>query len=138
MDQRMEEVAHTEHVLTQRIESLEVENVQLKVVAEQRVRDNQVLNDKLSETTRHCNESETRVQFLVDRIVALLSTQLPDPAQTEVVVSMRRQERELIRTLEESRGQLDEVKHQNGELTSRLDEELNLSRRLQDQLYEVK
>lgn len=138
MDQRMEEVAHTEHVLTQRIESLELENVQLKVVAEQRVRDNQVLNDKLSETTRHCNESETRVQFLVDRIVALLSTQLPDPAQTEVVVSMRRQERELIRTLDESRQNLDEVKHQNGELTSRLDEELNLSRRLQDQLYEVK
>ena len=110
---------------------------QTKLEAETRTRDNRQQSERLAETTRHCGESETRVQFLIDRIVALLSTQLQDPAQTEAVVVMRSRERELLRLLEGQRGQCDEVKQQSQELNSCLDEELGLSRRLKDQPREV-
>eukprot|EP00747_Dinoflagellata_sp_TGD_P118368 gnl/TRDRNA2_/TRDRNA2_172802_c0_seq9.p1 gnl/TRDRNA2_/TRDRNA2_172802_c0~~gnl/TRDRNA2_/TRDRNA2_172802_c0_seq9.p1 ORF type:complete len:436 (-),score=67.40 gnl/TRDRNA2_/TRDRNA2_172802_c0_seq9:56-1363(-) len=50
---------------------------------------------------------------------------------------MRQRERDMLRQLEDTRQQFDEVRQQNGELTSRLTEELGLSKRLQDQLAEV-
>lgn len=137
MDCHMDEVERTEHELTQRIEQLTAENQQLRALTEKRARDNAQHVEKLTETTKQCSESETRVQFLVDRIVALLSAGSADPAQTEAVVKMRQREREVLRQLEETRAQFDEVRQQNGELTSRLTEELGLSRRLSDQLAEV-
>lgn len=137
MDSHMDEVEHTEHALSLKIEALSAENHQLRTFNEKRERDNSQLAERLGETTKQCSESETRVQFLVDRIVALLSSGSGDPSQTEAVVSMRQREREMLRQLEETRQQFDEVRQQNGELHSRLTEELGLSRRLQEQLVEV-
>lgn len=137
MDSHMDEVEHTEHALSLKIEALSVENHQLRTFNEKRERDNSQLAERLSETTKQCSESETRVQFLVDRIVALLSSGSADQAQTDAVVGMRQREREMLRQLEETRQQFDEVRQQNGELHSRLTEELSLSRRLQEQLVEV-
>lgn len=137
MDTHMDEVEHTEHTLSMKIENLSAENSQLRSFNEKRERENAQLAERLAETTKQCSESETRVQFLVDRIVALLSTGSTDTAQTDAVVAMRQREREMLRQLEETRQQFDEVRQQNGELHSRLTEELGLSRRLQDQLVEV-
>jgi len=137
MDSHMDEVEHTEHALSLKIEALTAENHQLRQFNEKRERDNAQLAEKLSETTKQCSESETRVQFLLDRIVALLSSGSADASQTDAVVNMRQREREMLRQLEETRQQFDEVRQQNGELHSRLTEELGLSRRLQEQLVEV-
>jgi len=137
MDSHMDEVERTENALTQRIETLTSENQELRNITDKRARDNAELAEKLVETTKHCSESESRVQFLVDRIVALLKGGSADPKQTEAVIHMRQREREMLKSLEETRQQFDEVRAQNGELTSRLTEELGLSRRLSDQLAEV-
>jgi len=137
MDHHMDDVERKEHDLQRQIDTLTAENQQLRSATEKRARDNTALADKLSDTTKQCSEAETRVQFLVDRIVALLSAGSGDPTQTEAVVNMRGRERELLKQLDETRQQFDEVRMQNGELTSRLTEELTLSRRLQDQLAEV-
>lgn len=137
MDAHMDEVESTEQELTARIAQLTDENQQLRQLTDKRAAENAAHLDKLTETTKQCSESETRVQFLVDRIVTLLSAGSADPAQVEAVVNMRQREREVLRHLEETRQQFDEVRQQNGELTSRLTEELSLSRRLADQLAEV-
>jgi len=137
MDSHMDEVEHTEHALSLKIEALTAENHQLRQFNEKRERDNAQLAEKLSETTKQCSESETRVQFLLDRIVALLSSGSADASQTDAVINMRQREREMLRQLDETRQQFDEVRQQNGELHSRLTEELGLSRRLQEQLVEV-
>mmetsp|Transcript_15905 Transcript_15905/g.29095 ORF Transcript_15905/g.29095 Transcript_15905/m.29095 type:complete len:623 (+) Transcript_15905:94-1962(+) len=137
MDSHMDDVERKERSLGIQINTLQTENQQLRTCTDRRARDNAALADKLSETTKQCSEAETRVQFLVDRIVALLSAGSGDPSQTEAVVNMRYRERELLKQLDETRAQFDEVRQQNGELTSRLTEELTLSRRLQDQLAEV-
>jgi len=137
MDAHMDEVEETERAYSKRIESLTAENQQLRERTERRARENAEQVEKLNETTKQCGESETRVQFLVDRIVALLSAGAADPSQTEAVVNLRQREREMLRMLEETRQQFDEVRQQNGELTTRLTEELSLSRRLSDQLAEV-
>jgi len=137
MDSHMDEVESTEHELSLKIETLTAENQQLRDFTDKRAQDNSESIEKLNETIKQCSESETRVQFLVDRIVALMSAGSADPAQTEAVVSMRRREQEMLRQLEETRQQFNEVRQQNGELTSRLTEELGLSRRLSDQLAEV-
>jgi len=137
MDSHMDEVESTEHELSVKIETLTSENQQLRDFTDKRAQDNSESIEKLNETIKQCSESETRVQFLVDRIVALMSAGSADPAQTEAVVSMRRREQEMLRQLEETRQQFNEVRQQNGELTSRLNEELGLSRRLSDQLAEV-
>jgi len=137
MDSHMDEVESTEHELSLKIETLTTENQQLRDFTDKRAQDNSESIEKLNETIKQCSESETRVQFLVDRIVALMSAGSADPAQTEAVVSMRRREQEMLRQLEETRQQFNEVRQQNGELTSRLTEELGLSRRLSDQLAEV-
>lgn len=137
MDAHMDEVEQNENTLTLKIEQLSAENCQLRSFNEKRERDNSQLAERLSDTTKQCSESETRVQFLVDRIVALLSNGAADQAQTDAVLNMRQRERDMLRQLEETRQQFDEVRQQNGELHSRLTEELSLSRRLQDQLVEV-
>lgn len=137
MDAHMDEVERTEHDLSKRIDALTTENQQLRELTDRRARENSEQVEKLNETTKQCGESETRVQFLVDRIVALLSAGAADPAQTEAVMNLRQREREMLRQLEDTRQQFDEVRQQNGELTSRLTEELSLSRRLSDQLAEV-
>eukprot|EP00929_Paragymnodinium_shiwhaense_P079161 TRINITY_DN41171_c0_g1_i1.p1 TRINITY_DN41171_c0_g1~~TRINITY_DN41171_c0_g1_i1.p1 ORF type:complete len:736 (+),score=170.55 TRINITY_DN41171_c0_g1_i1:102-2309(+) len=137
MDTHMDEVERTEHSLSLRIEQLTTDNDTLRTVTEKRARENSELADKLAETTKQCNESETRVQFLVDRIVALLSNGLANPQQTQAIVNLRQRERGMLQQLEDTRAQYDEVRQQNGELTSRLTEELALSRRLSDQLAEV-
>jgi len=137
MDSHMDEVEQTEHALSLKIEGLSAENHQLRTFNEKRERDNSQLAERLGETTKQCSESETRVQFLVDRIVALLSSGSADQAQTDAVIEMRQREREMLRQLEDTRQQFDEVRQQNGELHSRLTEELSLSRRLQEQLVEV-
>mmetsp|Transcript_33659 Transcript_33659/g.106927 ORF Transcript_33659/g.106927 Transcript_33659/m.106927 type:complete len:722 (-) Transcript_33659:224-2389(-) len=137
MDSHMDEVESTEHELSLKIETLTAENQQLRDFTDRRAQDNSECVEKLNETIKQCSESETRVQFLVDRIVALMSGGSADPAQTQAVVSMRQREQEMLRQLEETRQQFNEVRQQNGELTSRLTEELGLSRRLSDQLAEV-
>eukprot|EP00928_Gymnodinium_smaydae_P024226 TRINITY_DN1966_c0_g1_i3.p1 TRINITY_DN1966_c0_g1~~TRINITY_DN1966_c0_g1_i3.p1 ORF type:complete len:695 (+),score=159.30 TRINITY_DN1966_c0_g1_i3:61-2145(+) len=137
MDSHMDEVERTEHALSLRIEQLTNENSQLRGKTEKRSRDNAELAEKLAESTTQCNESETRVQFLVDRIVALLSNGSANPEETQAIVEMRQRERDMLRSLEETRAQYDEVRQQNGELNTRLTEELQLSRRLADQLAEV-
>lgn len=137
MDAHMDEVERTEQDLSKRIEGLTAENQQLRERTERRARENSEQVEKLNETTKQCGESETRVQFLVDRIVALLSAGAADPSQTEAVMNLRQRERDMLRMLEETRQQFDEVRQQNGELATRLTEELNLSRRLSDQLAEV-
>merc|ERR1719492_267675 len=110
----MDEVERTEQELGQKIETLTAENQQLRSFTDKRARDNSEHVEKLSETTKQCSESETRVQFLVDRIVALLSAGSADIAQTEAVVNMRRREQEMLRQLEETRQQFNEVRQQNG------------------------
>jgi len=137
IDSHMDEVESTEHELSLKIETLTAENQHLRDFTDKRAQDNSESIEKLNETIKQCSESETRVQFLVDRIVALMSAGSADPAQTEAVVSMRRREQEKLRQLEETRQRFNEVRQQNGELTSRLTEELGLSRRLSDQLAEV-
>jgi len=137
MDSHMDEVERTEHALTQRIEQLTAESQQLRTFTDKRANDNANLAERLAETTKQCSESETRVQFLVDRIVALLSAASADPEQTQAIVEMRQRERDMLKHLEEARQQYDEVRQQNSDLTSRLTEELALSRRLSDQLAEV-
>lgn len=137
MDSHMDEVERTEQALTQRIEALTADNTQLRSFTDKRARDNGDLSDKLAESTKQCGDSETRVQFLVDRIVALLSNVASSREQTQAITNMRVRERDMLSHLEDARLQYDEVRQQNGELTSRLTEELALSRRLSDQLQEV-
>lgn len=137
MDAHMDEVEHREKALSKKIEDLTSQNQVLRELHDQRVSETLQQVERLNEATKQCSDSETRVQFLVDRIVALLRQHLADPEQVEQVVKLRQRERDLIRQLEETRQQHDEVRQQNGELTSRLTEELSLSRRLSDQLAEV-
>jgi len=93
--------------------------------------------DKLNAATKVCSETETRVQFLVERIVALLANSSLEPDQIEVLKQKRQEERDKYDQFQEIRMQYDEVRQQNGELTQRLVEESSLSRRLSDQLAEV-
>eukprot|EP00811_Abedinium_folium_P034343 NODE_7231_length_1598_cov_3.597553.p1 GENE.NODE_7231_length_1598_cov_3.597553~~NODE_7231_length_1598_cov_3.597553.p1 ORF type:complete len:506 (-),score=211.36 NODE_7231_length_1598_cov_3.597553:79-1557(-) len=137
MDSHMDEVERTEHTLNKCIETLTAENQQLRFFTERRARDNAELIEKLRDATRSCGESETRVQFLMDRIMTLLSAGAADPVRVDAVVTMREREREMLRQLEETRQQFDDVWRQNGELTSRITEELGLTRTLSDQLAEV-
>lgn len=138
MDTHMDEVERAEQELSSRIEVLTADSQQLREENETQSRENQDVIDRLSETTKQCGESETRVQFLVDRIVALLSArETVDPAQTEAVLSLRQRERDMLRQLEDTRQQFDEVRQQNCEITGRLTEELSLSKRLSEQLAEV-
>merc|ERR1719464_2199417 len=99
MDSHMDEVESTEQELSQKIETLTGENQQLRDSTDKRAQDNSENVDKLNETIKQCSESETRVQFLVDRIVALMSAGSADPAQTEAVVAMRRREQDMVRQL---------------------------------------
>lgn len=137
MDRHMEEVESHENNLGNRIEELSAGNQELRESTERRGKENVESQERLMDTMKSCSESETRVQFLMERIVALLTASNADPALIDAVSESRKREKEVIRQIEEARGQFEEVRQQNGELTSRLTDEMGLSRRLSDQLAEV-
>jgi len=137
MDAHMDEVERTEQELVHRIDALTASNQDMREASERRAQEIAQHTECLSEATKHCSESETRVQFLMDRILALLSAGATDPPQVKAVVDCRQREREVLRQAEEIRQQYNEVRQQNVELDARLTEEQSLSRRLSDQLAEV-
>ncbi|CAK0801371.1 unnamed protein product, partial [Prorocentrum cordatum] len=136
---QMDRGAHGRHrqdragELGRRVWQLSSDNVRLRAAADQQAKEGVQQAERLAQSTKQVGENEARVQFLLDRIITLLSgASGADPELTEALASARQHERAVLRQLEEARRHFDEVQRQNGELTMRLTEELGLSRRLSD------
>ncbi|CAK0801372.1 unnamed protein product, partial [Prorocentrum cordatum] len=138
MEAHMDDIGRTEQELGRRVWQLSSDNVRLRAAADQQAKEGVQQAERLAQSTKQVGENEARVQFLLDRIITLLSgASGADPELTEALASARQHERAVLRQLEEARRHFDEVQRQNGELTMRLTEELGLSRRLSDQLVEM-
>eukprot|EP00397_Hematodinium_sp_SG-2012_P006783 GEMP01006819.1.p1 GENE.GEMP01006819.1~~GEMP01006819.1.p1 ORF type:complete len:884 (+),score=177.51 GEMP01006819.1:59-2710(+) len=93
------------------------------------------LEEKNRETSTSFNESETRVQFLMDRVVSLLSTgESKQQATVEKMLEHAKEHTVMLDNLQES---LQMIRGQNKELAQRLSEEQCLSARLHEQLCEA-
>eukprot|EP00930_Biecheleria_cincta_P019699 TRINITY_DN14974_c0_g1_i1.p1 TRINITY_DN14974_c0_g1~~TRINITY_DN14974_c0_g1_i1.p1 ORF type:complete len:507 (+),score=134.41 TRINITY_DN14974_c0_g1_i1:190-1521(+) len=133
----MTEMEAQEKLRMQHLEEMSARAEELK--DQQKHRADNIIQEleKLNAAVKVCSETEVRVQFLVERIVALLSNSSLEPGQIELLKQKRQEERDKYEQFQEIRHQYDDVRQQNGELTQRLNEESSLSRRLSDQLAEV-
>jgi len=137
IDAQVDEIMCKEKERMQVIDELSQHCSDLQNTQEQRQQELLQELEKLNTATQQCSECENRSQFLVERIITLLTCSPLDPEHVSVLKSKHRAEREMLRQFEDIRQQYDEVRQQNVELTSRLLEESSFSRRLSDQLAEA-
>lgn len=119
------------------IHTLDVEKRNLSEWCDKLQNEVRELEDKNRETSTSYNESETRVQFLMDRVVALLSNGSSESLQRETVHQMFDDAKKSSALLEDFKSTLEVVRSQNKDIAQRLSEEQRLSARLHAQLCDA-
>ncbi|CAE8622214.1 unnamed protein product [Polarella glacialis] len=159
VDDHLEEVQRTQRARLQQTAPLAAGATDLRDQHEQKAKAIHQDCETLTDARRGCTDSETRVQFLTERIVMLLSggsgslgigsvetlslSSLSSAngsnglSRTELFRRKRQEERGLMQELAAIRQQTEDVQNQNFSLAARLIEESNLSHRLSDQLTEA-
>lgn len=138
MDRHMDDVEHTENALHARIETLDVEANDLRDIQDRQVKDKDILQQRLEETTAQCSDSEKRVQFLMDRLVALLSAAgSTERLQRELLGAMETREWDMAQKLEGVRLKLSEERGNNRDMAVHLSDEQRRTKDLHDHLCAV-
>ncbi|CAD7955599.1 unnamed protein product [Amoebophrya sp. A120] len=130
MEAQMDQWEATEKAMTEKLKTFESENAKLQRFCDSLQEDEKETKQEL-QTLRQTNaETEKRVQFLMDRLVSLLSTEKSNDVEKELLTAMTDRETKLNGQMEKLKSELDQVRQQNRDFAVRLTEEQKLSAKL--------
>mmetsp|Transcript_1436 Transcript_1436/g.3919 ORF Transcript_1436/g.3919 Transcript_1436/m.3919 type:complete len:872 (+) Transcript_1436:58-2673(+) len=136
LDQHLEEVKRCDKTLHSNIEGLESEQSQLRVLCEQQESEQAWLQLRDKEGVEQCQQTERRIQVLMDKLVVLLSAS--GFSGTEMHAGILEDLQSSIRKIEVKvqtvQSQLDRARQENREAAVKLSEEQRKTKRLHDEL----
>ncbi|CAD7927141.1 unnamed protein product, partial [Amoebophrya sp. A25] len=134
MEAQMDQWEAQEKAMSMKLQTLEMEKRKLTLWCEEAGRVQRDARTEADELREQHTESERRVQFLMDRLVSLLSasgsTEKEAAVEKDVLQALNDREKELVARLQRSKTDVDQVRQQNRDLALRLTEEQKLSARL--------
>eukprot|EP00392_Amoebophrya_sp_AT5.2_P004871 g4880.t1 len=120
MESQMDMWEATEKNMTHKLQTLEAENEKLKSWGDGLKEENKEKGLAVLQLESQNADTEKRVQFLMDRLVSLLSTQKSDDVEKDLLEAMAQKEKDLTGQIEKLKSDLERVRQQNREFAVRL------------------